>query len=684
MNTNIETIDSGSGDAPAFCNFYLDAMTWRFGNQRMARTIRFMEGGFFSTAFSDLVLEREYQQETISEGRIILGAAGEPEVVIDLGRDFEPADPSFTFCDEPAVKGEGVKSLQVHARGTGVNTGLRVDICYDLYPGREPWLSKYFRVQGDGEWRAKLQLPLREIRYERLSVDSSAKLIPAGVCERKADTRYSNAAISLGSNSGVLATVEGEPLIRMGERSGELLISCGMSGVDNVDYLLDARERRTGKSILVFFDHDERQALWHYEQFLIRRWLKADCRTMPPWYKTWLRQWRDTEVWLEQSQETELRSTVAPTKDCGFSGLHYVIGIRAGHGARDYEQGFIHGGEIAEDCLRLMPNGFDVTNSSSLPAICRKNGLEFGVHLFWPAGKDGRCCDLRAVRDSIPELIRFFKMCGASFCWYEDAQAGTGNLLWQTGWMLMADAVREAIPGFRFARTWIREVEQQNVAELACPFDAHRQPMLNRKTESEIDDYYSVSHEWREWAARDWFRPVFIEITMAAVDVMTKDGRGTIDDLDFILSSQAFFSCMHVGGMIETLTPEEQTILRKWVEWNWTHRELLQYSQPLSVDNHTDAVTGLMHLAPDQKGRFGFIGVWNNDPDADEMVSLTVDFELYGLGVPDAGLIVRDIKNEQTVEYEWREGQLVIPALPVQSRGYRILELCECAEERNI
>ncbi len=682
MKTSAETIDSQFEELPAFCHYNADDMTWRFGNQRIVRTICFMDGGFFSTACSDMAFGREYQQEAVSEGRIVLGSAGEPEMGIDLGRDFEPANPPFTFCDEPDCKGEGVKSLQLHARGVGVNAGLRVDICYDLYPGREPWMSKYYRIDGDGEWRKKLQKPLREIRFDCLTVDTTAGLIPVGVCEQKAETRYSNASVCCGNDTGVLATVEGEPLIRLTEAAGELSISCGMSGIDNTDYLLDARNRRTGKAILVFFDQDERQALWHYQRFLIRRWLKADCRTMPPWYKTWLRQWRDTDVWLEQSQETELISTVAPVRDCGFSGLHYVIGIRVGHGARDYEQGFVHGGAMSEGCRKLMPNGFDVTNPASLPAICREAGLEFGMHLFWPAGKDGHCHDFQAVRDSIPALIRFFKTCGASFCWYEDVHAGTGNLLRQAGWMLMAGAVREAIPGFRFARTWIREVEQQNVAELACPFDAHRQGMLNRKTEADIDDYYSVSHEWRSWAARHWFRPSFIDITMAAVDVMIKEGRGTLDDLDFLLASQAFFSCMHLGGMVEALRPEEQTIVRKWVEWNWKHREILQYSQPLEMERGSNAITGMMHLAPVQRGRIGFIGVWNNDPAVNESVSPVVNFQLYGLEVSNAELIVRDIKREKAVDHEWRDGRLVIPALPVQSRGYRMLELSECADER--
>ena len=659
---------------PPFCTFDLEEMTWRFGNQRIVRTLTFRNSGFFSTGCRDRETGREYQPEPVSQGFISLGSEAGPKTVIDLGRDFRPADPVYTFSKGKDIRGDGVKCLTVHTQGTGPNRGLYIDICYDLYPGNEPWISTWFRVKADGTWQEYLHSPLHEIRFESFPFRDGTDLQPVGVCEKKENRRYSNASIWSGTETGILATVEGSPLIRLTDR-GRCVVSCGMSGAEDAEVLLDARDRCTGKAVLVCFDGNPRQALWHYQLFLIKRWLKADCRTMPPWYKTWFRQWQDTEYWLARSQEEELLPAADAAKNCGFAGLHYVIGIRAGHGARDYEQGFVHGGEKAEECTRLMPHGFSADKPGSLPAKCREAGLEFGMHLFWPVGGNGHCSDMQAVRESVPPLIDFFRSSGARFCWYEDVHAGTGNLLNKTGWGLMADSIRAAIPGFRFARTWVREVEQLNTAECACPFDAERQPMLNRKSEADIGDYYSVSREWREWAISHWYRPSYIDITMASVDVLVRDGRGTPGDLDFFLSSQAFLSCMHVGGMIEKLTPEERHIVRKWAEWNWKHREILQYSQPLDMESELDSTNGIMHLAPVREGRIGFIGIWNDDSAADDRVSLNIDFSVYGLLRPDEHLSVTDMNTGQQLKHTLKGTSLLMGSIDIESRGYRILDL---------
>jgi hypothetical protein len=665
------------GNHPAFCTFDSESATWLFGNERIQRTLIFKDGGFFSTSCIDQGLEREYQYAPASEGCILIGDGQGEEIAIDLGRDFRPANPAYTFSDRLEIKGGGVKGLTIHAEGTGRNSGLCVDICYDLYPGREPWLSKWFRLHASGPWLTRLNHPLRGIRFDSIPLPQPATLQPVGVCHRDPSVRYANASICRGEGVGLLATVEGSPLICLDEDSQCLEVACGPSGVTDMETWLAARQRATGKAVLVCFDRDPRQALWHYQLFLIHRWLKANCRTMPPWYKTWFRHWEDTEWWLRHSQEAEALAVVNAVKACGFAGLHYVIGVRAGHGARDYEQGFIHGEDKTEECRRLMPHGFDKEVPGSLPAACREADLEFGMHLFWPGGSGGWCGDLQAARDSTPALIRFFKSCDARFCWYEDTQAGVGNLMTQTGWTLIADAVRAAIPGFRFARTWIKEVEQHNTAELACPFDAIRQRMLNIKGEAEIDDYYSVSREWREWAVRHWFRPSFIEITMAAVDVLVKDGRGTLEDLDFFLSSQAFLSCMHLGGMIEKLTPEERAIVSKWVAWNGEHRDMLQYAQPLDMKATLESTTGIMHLAPEREGRLGFIGIWNDDPAAADCVSLTVDFALYGLPLPRKPFLISDAHSGERLNHEWQNGRLVIPSLNIPPRRYRLLDFRE-------
>jgi hypothetical protein len=390
---------------------------------------------------------------------------------------------------------------------------------------------------------------------------------------------------------------------------------------------------------------------------------------MPPYYKAWFRQIKPRSYWLENSHEADLVPAVAVAKACGFQGFHYVI---LGHKGRDYEQLILSDSESNPTIKKLYPHGFDKATPGSIPNLCKDQNLEYGFHAFWPIGENP--ADYHAIANNTPKMIDLFKKSGAEFCWYEDPKAGASNLSSKYGWASMADQIRKEIPGFKFARTWIREVESMNVSEVSCPWDAHGQGYLNSKEIATLDHYYMVNNEWRGWAIANWYRPTYLNITMISSDLQCKDGVGSAADLDFMMASHAFLSPMHVGGMIEKTTVDQREVIKKWVDWNWKNREIIQYSQPLDVDHKVAAIDGIMHLTDTSSDTYGFIGIWNADAAQSDRVTLRINPDLYDISIATETLRIIDIATGATVPFTL-EGETITVTPTLSPRSYRALEL---------
>jgi len=135
-------------DLPAaFAQYDSLTNTWVFGNSRVQRTVHYdtAQKGLYCSSWKDMLTGLEVANTPSSEGRLVIS-----HQKIDLGANFGLAAPSWEFGDNEEIKGGGVQTVQIHLAGVNANAGIRVSVCYDVYPGNEPWTTKWFKIDAPG------------------------------------------------------------------------------------------------------------------------------------------------------------------------------------------------------------------------------------------------------------------------------------------------------------------------------------------------------------------------------------------------------------------------------------------------------------------------------------------------------------------------------------------------------
>jgi hypothetical protein len=160
----------------------------------------------------------------------------------------------------------------------------------------------------------------------------------------------------------------------------------------------------------------------------------------------------------------------------------------------------------------------------------------------------------------------------------------------------------------------------------------------------------------------------------------------SVDALEYHFTSiGAFISNVEVHGKLDRMTPAEKAAITRWVKWNWTNREFLQYTQILTAPTWTSwqannpapaHVDAIAHLRNEYQGKFGFICMWNPGPKVNE---LNVDFPApdYFIHLPAEGVSAYSLKHHRPVEVKVKAGHLILNDYPVQPQSWDILEIKE-------
>lgn len=103
-----------------------------------------------------------------------------------------------------------------------------------------------------------------------------------------------------------------------------------------------------------------------------------------------------------------------------------------------------------------------------------------------------------------------------------------------------------------------------------------------------------------------WARPSFALTGIAAVTAPAADK----DALEYQMASgAAIVGNMELHGKLDALSLDERGIVQKWVQWNQDNRPWLAFTQPLTFPQ--DGVDGVLHLRNSLNGRYGYVCLWN-------------------------------------------------------------------------
>ena len=629
-------------DLPAaFAQYDSLTNTWVFGNSRVQRTVHYdtAQKGLYCSSWKDMLTGLEVANTPSSEGRLVIS-----HQKIDLGANFGLAAPSWEFGDNEEIKGGGVQTVQIHLAGVNANAGIRVSVCYDVYPGNEPWTTKWFKIDAPGLADSLLDT----IVYDLFNADSllsdtigcgnasSLKIITS------AHVQNAMAMASILNWNASIWFRNGAFNIRMRPNAylGPYMTLTGGN---------------TTKAFEGFGNISLETAKFTYQVFLVDRHIMAVPGSSAPFHECYYGNMRD--IIVDSTEAMVLRA-----KACG-------IGIMANDPAA--LTGLVHRDPSPTPALsraalyaRQTPPFLDPENEGSLGYYCATHE----VPLFLYQGNDGVVNHL-GVSFCNPEEAAFVASWAGELSaitnargWFiEDRTPGSsctqsghphppGNaiVLWQEGFRKIAKAIKTSVPVIAVGRTWVWNLDVMDVADWSQPED---------------EDNGGPCSTWAKTViGRAPLQPTLAFKISMGIHWAGVDSTG----YESIMSRAAMVSSMMTSRGLQDAKPTEARILNKWSEWHSQNQEWLQYGQSLETTG-SDSILGIMHLRNKRLNKYGCIGWWW----ASAPFTVKVDTRKWLLDIQD-DLLIKSVRSGEPIPYAFNGTNIEIG--PVTA-GWDVLEI---------
>jgi hypothetical protein len=181
-----------------------------------------------------------------------------------------------------------------------------------------------------------------------------------------------------------------------------------------------------------------------------------------------------------------------------------------------------------------------------------------------------------------------------------------------------------------------------------------------------------------------WTRPPFTIAweTPCHIPTTTPD----LNALEYHFTSIGAYICnVELHGKLDQMTADERALMKKWVQWNTDNRPWLAYTQPLSslgrpADPRNAASTphidGVLHLRNALKGRYGYVCLWN-PADAGNSAEVAFNPANYYVRLNTGSLEVVRLKDGKPIPFTVKDGSVVLDKVAMGPRSWEIYELRE-------
>jgi len=579
--------------SPPVVDYDEENQTWTFGNQRVERVIQYdaEKKGFFTTRWKDLDSGLDLSLAPGVTGRFFL-TSGDKKIAIDLSENFVPGQRTWSLQKDTDIKGGGVQTLQIDCEGVGPNEGINITLCYDLYPGDEPWMTKWFKIDAPGLDEANLD----SIVFDDFATGTtiSSKVHTFG----KATSLVLAPANTNPNQFAMLSNLNWNANIRVARGH----VSTAMNVNAKLGEYLALTGGKTTKTFEGFSNSSIETAKFTYQVFLVDRFILAEPGISRPFFHGW---YGDFDLRRNNSdlmvQDPEF--VVKRSKDCGLDVQPVTICAMSGR-LWDYDLGW-------REKRNLHPF-LDPENPESLVAIAKREGVKTQFY----QGNNGipthlgiSLCDPEAALDAASWIGEITRRTGTSGWFIEDRAPGVkctveGHLhapgnsmaLWQEGFRKMSESVQAANPKAAIGRTWIWNLDVLDVAHWTQPDD---------------QDNSGKAETW----ARTVVSLIPLQPTLAFKICMGMHWPDTsIAEYESIISRAAMLGPMMFSHHLPDITDEEAAIIRKWSEWHLSNQKWLEYAQTLdAVRSDGTSAFGMMHLRNAHEGKYGYLGYWWNE-----------------------------------------------------------------------
>ncbi|MFH0920330.1 MAG: T9SS type A sorting domain-containing protein [Fibrobacterota bacterium] len=588
-------------------------------------------------------------------------------LAFDLSSNF--ALGNWTFGDALSIKGGGVKTLEVEAQGINQNAGTNITLCYDIYPGNEPWVTKWFKISSP-QLLADSTAILDSIIFDNFSTASKlaqgSKKQFLSVTPRRSTLHL--VPVNSQCTQGLMVSNLNYMWL-MDVTAGKVKLGY------RPDYwfgeYMQATDNKTTKGFEGFWDGGSFDAgIFQYQVFLVDRHIRTTAKTSKPYvcpYPYGL---------LRESRLPQVAQLIA---DMGYNG---VFGSDLGDWIKQnyttstipqfcdatdptsYAYNMVSRG--MQTALGISPNTFYPNTGiyiNNIPAAC-----SMGQYM----GKVSKAAHAATwfIEDKWVDDYHFAAPGGPS---------GYVDAIWREGFRIISDSIKTAVfpDSITLGRTWENMVEMMDIADWSQPTD---------------HDNYGWADDWMD--AYISFIPLQPNFTLCIpspvfvvnannplAHVLVRAGKSAREaiDLDFTASRSANMGIMFnwANDSLTYTTPEEVVIQNKWTTWHVQNAEWLEYTQKLEVNGTLPTGTkGFMHLRDLYQGKYGFVGWWNHSANA-ATVTARIDTKKWMLTFDTQNLSIKSVRTGNPVAFTVNGDFVELEAIQTPMWSYELLEFSD-------
>jgi len=158
--------------------FHEKELTWKIGNDVIERTIQFDKdlGGLRTTQIKTMDGVPKIDTTSTTEGEFsVIGADGRKRGPYRLDHDW-----AYIWQSVGTPPSQG-RLLTIHLQGVRSNSGIEVEVLYEIYPGNRPWLAKSLTLINRGD----APIALADVVYDRwvLPTPAHPAKVPKGAAK---------------------------------------------------------------------------------------------------------------------------------------------------------------------------------------------------------------------------------------------------------------------------------------------------------------------------------------------------------------------------------------------------------------------------------------------------------------------------------------------------------------------
>jgi hypothetical protein len=159
-----------------------------------------------------------------------------------------------------------------------------------------------------------------------------------------------------------------------------------------------------------------------------------------------------------------------------------------------------------------------------------------------------------------------------------------------------------------------------------------------------------------------------------------------LNALEYHFTSIGAYICnVELEGKLEQMTVDERVLVKKWVQWNADRRPWLAYTQPLaSLGRPSDPrdaksvphIDGVLHLRNALKGCYGYVCLWN-PADTANTADVSFDPADYYVHLNTGKLEAIRLKDGKPVRFTTKGSAVTLDKITMAPRSWEIYELRE-------